>query len=225
METYELVGFLATLLSLFSIIDFGLGAAFSREVARLSAVAGNEQEQRDLLATFNVIYWILAVLIGAAIWPLAPLIATKWVHASRLSTGTIIMAVRLMGAAIALQFPTGLYQGGLLGLQRQVEYNVILVAMTTVRGLGAMIVLWYISPTIEAFFIWQVVLTCLTVAANWIALDRAVPRGGAPARVRLTLIAGVWGYAAGWAGNTVGIAIAQQTDKVIVSKMLPLEQF
>ena len=85
--------------------------------------------------------------------------------------------------------------------------------------------LWYVSPTIEAFFIWQVVLTCIAVAANWIALDRAVPRGGVPARIRLPLIAGLWGYAAGWAGNTVGIAIAQQTDKVIVSKMLPLEQF
>jgi O-antigen/teichoic acid export membrane protein len=225
MESYALVGFYATLQSIFGIIDFGLGAAFARAVAHLSAIEGKEQEQRDLFATFNAIYWMLALIVGAAIWLLAPVIATKWVHPSKLSIDAIIISVRLMGAAIAFQFPTGLYQGGLLGLQRQVEYNAILIGTSTVRSFGVMIALWYISPTIQCFFIWQAILTLLAVLANWIALDRVLPRGETRAKFRMPLLAQQWGYAAGWAGNTVGIAIAQQSDKVILSKTLSLEQF
>jgi len=225
MESYALVGFYATLQSIFGIIDFGLGAAFARAVAHLSAMEGKEQEQRDLFATFNAVYWVLALIVGTTIWLLAPVIATKWVHPSKLSIDAIIISVRLMGAAIAFQFPTGLYQGGLLGLQRQVEYNAILIGTSTVRSFGVMIALWFISPTIQCFFIWQSILTLIAVLANWIALDRVLPRGEARAKFRLPLLAAQWGYAAGWAGNTVGIAIAQQSDKIILSKTLSLEQF
>ncbi|HEY6140691.1 MAG TPA: lipopolysaccharide biosynthesis protein [Thermoanaerobaculia bacterium] len=225
MESYALVGFCATMQSLFGLIDFGLGAAFSRELANLSAVEETEQEQRDLLTTFNVIYWILAAIVGVAVWFLAPSIATKWVHAGKLSVAAIVTCVRLMGLFIALQFPTGLYQGGLLGLQRQIEYNAILIGSATVRGLGVMIVLWFISPTIEAFFVWQVLIAVLAAFANWIVLDRAMVGHRGRGRFVRTWVGRLWGYAAGTAGNTIGIVVAQQSDKVILIKTLPLEQF
>jgi O-antigen/teichoic acid export membrane protein len=225
IESYGLVGFFGTLQALFTFIDFGLGAAFSREVARLSALGGREQEQRDLFATFNVIYAFLATIVAVAIWFLAPIIATKWVHAGHLSTDAIMLSVRLMGITVGLQFPIGLYQGGLLGLERQVAYNVILVATTTVRNFGVIVVLLFISPTIVSFFVWQVLLTIVAVIANWIVLDRVLPNGPTSPVLRLPLVFALWGYAAGWAGNTIGIAIAQQSDKVILSRTLSLEQF
>jgi O-antigen/teichoic acid export membrane protein len=225
MESYALVGFFGILQSLFGLIDFGFGAAFSREIARLSVAGECAQEQRDLLATLNTIYWILAAVSVAAIWLLAPLIATGWLNASALEPAVIVSSVRMMGITIALQFPTALYQGGLLGLQRQVAYNVISVVTTTVRAGGAIVLLWFISHRIDSFFLWQAVLTLLAVAVYWIALDRFVP--GAPERAtfRGALVQRLWLYAAGFAGNTIGIAVAQQSDKIILSKSLTLEQF
>jgi O-antigen/teichoic acid export membrane protein len=225
MESYALVGFFGILQSLFGLVDFGLGAAFSREIARLSVADDSAQEQRDLLATLNTIYWMLAAATAAAVWFLAPLIATRWVNASALEPAVIVSSVRMMGITIALHFPIALYQGGLLGLQRQVAYNVISVATTTVRSGGAIVVLWFISPRIESFFLWQAVLTLLAVAVHWLALDRFVPRAPERARFRGALVRSLWLYAAGFAGNTIGIAIAQQADKVILTKALTLEHF
>lgn len=225
MESYALVGFFGILQSLFGLIDFGLGAAFSREIARLSVAGDSVQEQRDLLATLNTIYWILAAVSVAAIWLLAPTIATRWVNASVLEPAVIVSSVRMMGIAIALHIPSALYQGGLLGLQRQVAYNVISVIMTIVRAGGAIVVLWFISPRIESFFLWQAVLTLLAVTVYWLALDRFIPRAPERATFRGALVRRLWLYAAGFAGNTIGIAVAQQADKVILSKTLTLEQF
>lgn len=225
MEWYALVGFFATLQSLFLIIDFGLGAAFSREIARLSARDNSAQDQRDLLATLNVLYWLLAAAVALTVWVLAPLIATHWVQPESLSVASLVTSLRLMGVSIAFQLPMGLYQGGLLGLQRQVAFNAVSIVTATIRAAGAIGILLYISSTVEAFFAWQAVVAFLSACAFWLVLARAVPRSPKRATVRYMLLVPMFGYGAGWAANTIGIAVAQQTDKVIVSAMLPLEQF
>ena len=54
IEAYGLVGFFAALQSIFGIMDFGIGMTLNREMARLSAVEGKEQERRDLLSDSGV---------------------------------------------------------------------------------------------------------------------------------------------------------------------------
>jgi O-antigen/teichoic acid export membrane protein len=224
MESYALVGIFGVLLGIFGLLDFGFGAAFSREVARVSAVDGTEQQQRDLLVTFSLIYWTAAVVVAVSLALVAPIIATKWVRAETLSVPALVMSIRLMGIAVALQFPMVLYQGCLLGLQRHVEYNAILVSAATVRGAGALMVLWFISPTVQAFFLWQALLTLLAVGAHWLVLNRVLVRAPRRAAFRFALMAGVSTYAAGSMANSIGIVVAQQSDKIILSKTLPLEQ-
>ncbi len=224
MESYALVGISGILVSVFGLLEFGFSIAFSRELARLSTLPGSEQDQRDLVATFSVFYWSVGVVVGISIWWLAPLIATKWIHAETLSITTLVTSIRLMGVAVALQFPMIVYQGALLGLQRHVEYNAVLVSSTTVRGMGALVVLWFLSPTVQAFFIWQALLTLGTVGAHRFVLYRILPRAPRRAAVRVALVAGVSTYAAGSMANSIGSAVAQQSDKIILSKTLSLEQ-
>lgn len=224
MESYALVGISGILLTVFGLLEFGFSLAFTRELARLSALEGSEQDQRDLVATFSVFYWSAAVVVALSISLLAPLIATRWIRAETLSVATLVTSIRLIGVAVALQFPIMVYQGALLGLQRHVEYNAVLVSSTTVRGMGALVVLWFVSPTVQAFFIWQALLTLLTAGAHRIVLYRLLPRAPRPAAFRFALVAGVSTYAAGSMANSVGIAVAQQSDKIILSKTLSLEQ-
>ncbi len=224
IEAYGLVGFYSTLLGVVAFADMGLSATLNREMARLSALDGTAGKMRDLLRTYESIYLFVSLVIAAAIWISAPFIAGRWLRAETLMPSEISAAIRLMGIAIAFQLPAGLFGGGLLGLQRQVLTNSLQIAWGLFRGVGAVMVLWLVSPTIFAFAFWQMfsnIAYCLIVrTALWRALPRAA---GARARFDCGLVRETWRYASSMAGMSVLGIILIQSDKLIVSKMLPLE--
>lgn len=225
VESYGLIGIFTAFQALFVVLDMGLGATLSREMARLSVLPGKEQEMRNLVRSLEVIYWAVAVFIGLLIVVLAPFIANYWVKGGQLSPQTIEQAVRIMGFAMALQWPASFYSGGLLGLQKQVLLSAINSGIGTLRGVGAVLVLWQLSPTIEAFFLWQIVVSFVGTFLLSLSLWYTLPRAGGNAVFKKHLLAGVWRFAAGMAGISVLATILIQLDKIILSKMLPLEVF
>ena len=130
-----------------------------------------------------------------------------------------------MGALTALQWPLTFYQGGLLGLQRQVLLNGITIATATLSGGGALLVLWLVSPTVSAFFTWQIAVSLLQAAATTFALWRCLPGSGHVARFDPGITRDIWRFAAGMSGITITALLLTQLDKVILSKMLTLKTF
>lgn len=225
IEAWGLIGIFASLQAICVLLDMGLSATLNREMARLSVRENNAQEMRDLLRTLELIYWVVAAVIGVSIFALAPLIANHWVQANKLSPEIITHTIRVMGLAVSLQWPFGLYSGGLLGLQRQVLFSVINVSIATLRGAGAVFILWKISPTLQAFFFWQVAISLLqTCLAGW-SLWRSLPHAKVGASFQGRLLRGTWRYAAGISGITMLSLIFTQMDKVILSRLLSLEMF
>jgi O-antigen/teichoic acid export membrane protein len=224
IEAYGLVGFFATLQAVFGLLDLGLGATVNRELARMSATGDRFGEQRTLLRTLEACYWAISITAGGLVLVLAPAIAHHWVHASRLSPLTVERAIRLMGLVLALQLPFSFYQAALMGLQRQVALNAIVVATAAARSVGTALVLWKISPTVEAFFLCQLAVSLVQMAATQAAVWSTL--GGAlTTRPALGRLGSIWRYAAATSANSVvGIALTQ-TDKVLLSRLLPLEQF
>jgi O-antigen/teichoic acid export membrane protein len=225
IEAWGVIGIFASLQGMCALLDFGLSATLNREMARLSAQEHKAQDMRDLLRTLELIYWAVAAVIGVSIFALAPLIAHHWVQANQLSAETIKHAIRMMGLAISLQWPFGLYSGGLSGLQRQVLLSTINVSLATLRGTGAVLILWKISPTLQAFFSWQVVISLLqTCLAGWF-LWHSLPHTQTGASFQSKLLRATWRFAAGISAITVMSVILTQMDKVILSKLLSLEMF
>jgi O-antigen/teichoic acid export membrane protein len=232
VEAYGLVGFAATLQVGISLLDVGLATTLNRELARMT-VAGPQRgdgrdsarEQRDLVRTLEITYWVAALLVVALVELGAPLIAGRWLHPDRLPSASVENAIRLIGLTIALQFPFTLYEGGLLGIGRQVALNVILIVGATLRFGAVVAVLVWISPTIEAFFIWQVAVTALQTAVGGWLLWSSLPRAKPWPRFRGAVLAGVWRFAAGMGGITVTAVLLTHMDKLVVSKMLSLTDF
>ena len=225
IEAYGLMGIFATLLAIFFLLDMGLSGTLNREMARLAVQEGSAREMRDLLRTLEIPYWLAGLLISAIVIAASPFIAYRWVNAEHLSPGTVQTAIRIMGLAAAFQWPIGLYSGGLMGLQRQVPLNVIAIVMATVRGLGAVLILWLVSPTVEAFFYWQLAVSVVHVGVAAFFLWRSLPHAPEPPCFRRALLVNVWRFAAGMTGITVTVTILMQLDKVILSRMLSLEMF
>jgi O-antigen/teichoic acid export membrane protein len=224
IESYGLIGFFISLVALLSIFDMGLSATLSKEMARLSVRPGKEREARDLVRTFELIYWGTGILLGGGIALLAPLIARGWLNAQGVAVQTMEEAILIMGLAVALQWPNSLYSGGLMGLQRQVLLNAIRAGTTTLQAGGAVLVLWLVSPTIYAYFLWQILIGALHTAIVGAALWKSLP-AGTNAVFRKVLLANNWRFAGGMTGITVLVVILTQTDKIVLSKMLSLELF
>lgn len=225
MEAYGLIGFYFMLQGVIQILDLGLSPTVNREMARYSVLPGKAGEARDFVRTLEVGYWAIGILIGCAVWYNAPYIATHWIKAGNISPLEVRRAVAIMGALTALQWPLTFYHGGLLGLQRQVLLNGITIATATLSGGGALLVLWLVSPTVSAFFTWQIAVSLLQVAATTFALWRRLPGSGHVARFDPGITRGIWRFAAGMSGITVTALMLTQFDKVILSKMLPLKMF
>jgi O-antigen/teichoic acid export membrane protein len=225
IEAYGLIGFFVTLQGLFSVLDLGLSTTLNRELARASAHPEQAQQTRDLVRTLEVIYWGIAILIGAVVIALAPWIARHWLNAEGLSVHTVEQSIRLLGLIIAFQWPNSFYSGGLIGLQRQVLNNAITSVLATVRGAGAVLILWLISSTIEAYFRWQLVITMLGIVWLVLSVWFSLPQGNRSARFNTSLLQSVWHFAAGMTGSAIMVLLLAQTSMLILSVLLPLEKF
>lgn len=232
-EAYGVVGFYAVMLSVLAIADLGFTSTLSREMARLGAVSrtagtqGDEAaraDRRDLTRTLELLYVAIALVAGLGVVLLAPAIADRWLHARTLPRAELITALRLMGVALALQLPASLYFGGLLGLERLVAANALQVSWGVLRSGGAALLLWLVAPTLRVFFLTVIAANVLYLIGLRIAVWRAVGPGRA-ARFRQDLLSRTWRYSAGMAVLAVLSTLLTQLDKLVVSRLLPLDVF
>ncbi len=224
IEAYGLVGFFLTLQAVLSLLDLGLTTTLTREFARLSILHATMQ-MRDLLRTLEIIYWSIAVINGLLIVSLSRVIATRWLHPEHLSIDVIEWAVIVMGLIITIQWPLALYTGGLQGLQRQVLLSGVTAAAATIRGAGALVVLWFVSPTITAFLVWQIAVSLGQTLVVAYILRHSLGKGERRARFDCLLLRSIWRFAAGMLAIGVVSTALTQIDKLILSKLLSLEMF
>lgn len=222
IEAYGLIGFFVTAQGLLQLLDFGLAPTINREVARCST-AGNLKEAQQLLHTLTFVYWSIAGAIALILFVLSPFIARYWLQSQHISQATISHAVTLMGLVMIFRWPTGLYQGVLMGAQRLTIVSAISMAMVTLSSIGAITVLAFISPTIQAFFVWQAIVGLAYVAAVRLAAWRAIGRGSA--KFDFNELKRVWRFSAGMSGVAVSAIILMQLDKILLSKLLSLDDF
>lgn len=223
IEAYGLIGFFVTTQALLSLLDMGMAPTINREVARCSA-SGDLKEAGKLLHTLAVVYWSIAAIIAVFIVALAPWIAEYWLQSKQLSPQTISHAVMLMGLVVACRWPIGLYQGALIGAQRLTISSGINMTMVTIGSVGAVAVLAFVSPTIEAFFIWQACLGLVYAITMRLAAWRIIGKLN-QIKFDVDKLKSVWRFTAGMSGIGLTALVFTQLDKVILSKILGLEEF
>lgn len=223
IEAYGLVGIFSTLQAMASVLDFGFTVTMNREMARYSAQPETAGEVRDLVRTLEVIYWSIAILIGIVVCVFAPVISATWINTVNLSRETVRTALILIGIIMTLQWPFSFYAGGLMGLQKQVLLATVTAVVATFRGIGLILVLAFISPTIEAFFIWQLLVAAISTLLVLTLLWRNLPRSSTYPRFRIEQLKRVGRFSAGVGAIGVISVILTQMDKVVLSKLVTLE--
>lgn len=225
MEAYALIGIFAVMQAWLTMLDMGMTPTLNREMARFTAGAHSPQSINDLLRSLEIIAFCIAAIICVLVWITSGYLASDWLNAEKLPVSLVAQAISIMGVVIALRFVESIYRGSLFGLQRQVWYNIVNAAIATLRHGGAVIVLALISPSIQAFFLWQISISMLSVGILAMGVHRALPSPPLVPKFAFEAIAGVWKFAGGMMAVTFLAILLTQLDKVLLSRLLPLEAF
>ncbi len=211
VEAFGLLAFYASLIVIVTLLDAGLGTAVNREVATTGS--------RAAVRAAQPVYLAIAATVGAAVWVLAPWLATHWFSPDKLDPHTVILALRFMAAALALRFPYGLFAAALLGAQRHVPLNAIVVSAAVARAAAAVIVLRS-GGGVVAIMIVEVVVNALQTIAVAAWSYRTIP-----AMHDVVPLRALWAFASNAAAIGILSGFVLQVDKLVVSKVLPLATF
>jgi len=225
IEAFGLIGLFAVLTAALAVLDLGMKPTLGREMARFTGGHHDSQAIRDLLRSIEWIGIGIAMLIVSAIALGSNWLASGWLQIDELPVSTVAQALSIMGLVIALRFVEGIYRSSIIGLQRQVSYNIVNSFMATLRAGGAVLILAWVSPTIEAFFYWQALMSLVSLGAlAWLTYV-AIPANIRTGRFSTSALRGVWRFAGGIFGITVLGMLLTQIDKVLLSKLLSLTDF
>lgn len=225
VELYGVVGIYTAISGFLSILDLGLATTLQREVARSNPANVSEfARTMRFVRTVEVLFWATGLLLGTAIALTAPLLVKYWIHVGNVPASTAVRTIRIMGACVMLQWPLGVYNGGLLSMQRQVAANVITVIASTARSIGGVVVLLAVSRRIEALYIWTALVMLLQVALTARAFWGTIPRPHRSPAFDLSSLLVNWKFSASiWGLSLLGILVAQ-LDKMAATKMLTLRE-
>ena len=219
IQAYAIISFYTVILGLLAFADSGLTATLTRELAKEST----KKHKSDLLLTFEKIYGIICVAVIVGIILGSNYIASNFLQSNEYSPSQISYFVKLMGIGIGFQLFSTLYDGGLMGLQRQVLSNKIRIIWSLFRS-GIVVLPLYFSPKLETYFYWQIICNVVLLFAIrhylWKELELR-----SEAVFSKIILNDIWKYALGMMGIAFISAINIQIDKMVTSKLLDLKSF
>jgi O-antigen/teichoic acid export membrane protein len=225
VEGYGIVGFSTTLLAIVTLLDGGLTLTVNRQLARLSSSPSNAAQMLQTLSAGTVLFACLAALVTTVIWFGAPWIARDWLNAGSIGTEEVVLSLRLIGLVLGEQFLVALFQGALFGLHQQMAVNLVLIVASTVRAVGAALILKFVSAAPSAFFAWYVFTSLAQLVALRILLIFFIGAGTPFATPRVSMIKALLRQTGGFGAIAILSLLLSQIDKLLVSRLLPLQDF
>ena len=219
IQSYAIINFYSVILGLIAFADAGLTATLNRELAKDISV----RDKSNLVYTAENIYLGICAFVIVLIYVLSDYIAQNFLKTDSFARDQISYFIKLIGVGIGLQLFSTLYEGGLMGLQKQVLSNKIKIVWSLFRSGIVIIPLLYI-PTLEVYFIWQIL--CNTILL--LVFKRYISKELNPLEKPIfsnELLLNIWKYATGMMGIAFISAINIQIDKLVTSKYLDLKSF
>lgn len=223
-EGFGLVGVYIMLQAWMPIFDIGLTPVLSREMSRFRAGALTAREAATRLRTLEVVLGALATLAVTLLWVNSAWVGHNWLSAVALPGDAIAHSIALMGVAVALRWFAGLQRAALIGLEYQGMVNGLTAGFATLRFAGVLPLLLYVSTLPEYFFAFQVAVGALELAVFTLIAHHHIP-AGVGVRPDSQVLAKMLPMVGSMALLTTIWVILTQVDKLILSGLLPLNEF
>ena len=225
IESYGIIGFYATMFAFMTLFDFGLISSVVKEIAILNTRSDAAARARDVIRTFECLIFGLALLLALTVYLAAPWLGVEWFNAKKLSGEDITTAIYFMGLTGAIRFIELFYRGIVIALEQQVVLNIFESISAPVKGIGVWIIFEFLPPSLELFFLWQGAVSLLMILALTVLVYRRLPPAEKPTKFDMHIVWSTKLFAGGMFGTAVFGFLFGQVDKLILSKLLTLEDF
>ncbi len=205
------------------VLELGVCSTTVREIA--AHHHNNPAYTREFVRVFSSLYWLLYGVAGLLIYVLAPSIVSRWLHLGTVDAPTAVVALRLLLISSLLSLPKSFYASVVRGLQKMAINNSIDTLTIGVQQLGILLIIINRGGVIQVA-LWIATTQVLNLAAYMAVCSRFFP-------VRSIFTPGYSrAIVAGNLTNTLQMAVISltavaylQLDKVILSRLVPLEMF
>jgi len=225
LEGFGLIGFWQLLLYVSLVLDFGLGAACSREFSRYIGALDARGDFRALLACFERPIVFISIGILLLLMAAGPWLGTTWLQFTQANAQEAGRALAWVPVSVACQFVIAFYLNALAGLQRQGLMNALQIFVNSVRYLGGAAVLMA-DGGLGAFFVFQAFGCVFSVALVRWALLKEINALNSPAlgRVSETVRLGSFlRFSGGMFFTAACGALISNADRLAISKLMPAE--
>ncbi len=167
----------------------------------------------------------IALFIAGGIALGAKWIAIHWLQVESLPIEVVAQALTVMGLVTALRFAEAIYRSSIIGLEHQVLFNIVNSSMVTLRGIGVVAILAWVSSTIQAFFLWQCLISVVTLVILAATTYASLPRIDRATHFSLEALRSVWRFSGGMIGITFLALLLTQVDKILLTKLISLTEY
>jgi len=227
-EAYGLIGFFMMLQAFFILLDLGLTPTIGRETARYHGGGMPTLEYRQLYRSLSLIFTAVAIAGGGGLYLLSGVIVNRWLNIESLSLNEVTLAVQIMAACIAMRWMTGLYRGVITGSEQLVWLSVFNALVATLRFILVLPVMWYFGFTPFVFFVYQLLVALVEIVGLGSKCQRLLPSVGNDGAVigwSFKPVRPILKFALTIAFTSSVWVLVTQTDKLVLSGILPLEEY
>jgi O-antigen/teichoic acid export membrane protein len=225
-EAFGLVGFFTVLLAWMQLLDMGMSPMLSRQAAQARGLNNDFLELKKLLRSLELIILILALIVVSSITAGSTWIALNWLKVTSLALNEVAICVVLMALMIGLRFFATLYRSGIWGMENQVILNITNILLVTLKFVGALLLLNFITQDFVYFFVYQLIIGIIELITLAILFYHFIPttdkvalgfywktlKPMLPFATGIAYTAGIW-------------VLLTQLDKLILSNVLPLSEY
>ena len=220
--SYGLVSVFSTLQATLNILGIGLANTLGREFALGEPSEENNSRKYKLLRSTELLYIAICLAICAICFFGSDFIANDWLNIEMLDPKTVSTVIALMGISISLQLVGHLYFGCLLGLEHQVLANSFCVSWSALKSIGALLIIWLISPDLILFYSWHIVTDILYIIALRISIRKKCPCRSKWVLSDFKNLKSIWRYTLGILIISIVALFNRQFDKLIISNQLTI---
>lgn len=226
INQYGLVSFFATLQTIVFLLDAGLSFTLRREFSIGNTDTSFGENKYRLLRSIESAYLLLSILILLFFYVASGSIVDHFLRIGNLNRSIVITVIQLMCVSITVQFFSSLYNGGLIGLEKQVLSNYIQIFYSLIRNGGVVLLLWIFTKDLRGFYLWFIVVDVL-----YAYVLRKILSGLITYKLNkklfiidIKLLKAIWKFSSGIFTISIISAINYQLDSLLVGKYLPISQ-
>jgi O-antigen/teichoic acid export membrane protein len=221
-DSYAVISFSLLLSGIMAVFDAGLTATLSREFARSDR---SSEEKKRVFFTLETLYLLLSLVIGSTLFFSAGFIASNFIKSSIFTPDTLTLFIQIMGGEIVFQMLFRFYLGGIFGLELHGVANLFQITWGVFRN-GLVLVLLVFMPSLHVFFLWQMAISIAFAVLVKLKLHLQISGTFSQffnLRINWVIWKETWRFTIGMMLISLVAALSTQLDKLIITKLLPLE--